>query len=92
MASKAKYIERAEVIEALEASGVSDATFDALVASYDASNPSAFTNESGLSDEKLAQKALEFTRRHLRRFPNTNSALALSLKALYTGESTSYIP
>lgn len=89
--SVAKYKQRAQVASALQSAGVEASVIDAVLEGYDAKNPSAFTDESTLSDAEFRKKTVEFTRRHLRRFPKTQSALALSLRALAKGETTSYI-
>lgn len=89
--STAKYKQRAQIVSTLSTAGLDEATVADILDAYDAKNPSAFTDVSTLSDAEFRKKTVEFTRRHLRRFPKTQSALALSLRALAKGETTSYV-
>jgi hypothetical protein len=55
-----------------------------------AARPGDFVKNHDLSDDEIADKVEAFTRKHLKRFPKTDCALALSIKSLYEGNSTSY--
>lgn len=65
------------------------------IAAFESARPGDFVLSDDVSDESddslFLDKSIEFTRRHLRRYPKTQCALALSLKALYEGNTTSYI-
>lgn len=60
------------------------------VADFIAANPSAFVKADDLDPDAVASAAEVMLRKHLRRFPKTDCALALSLKALYEGTSSTY--
>lgn len=60
------------------------------LAEHLAARPGDFTADSSLEPDFLSEKTLQFLRKHLLRFPKTDCALALSLKALYEGSGTSY--
>lgn len=89
--TEARYKTLERVKGALNDAGLDESVVSTVVSAYEAANPSAFSDESSLSDAEFRRKTVEFTRRHLRRFPRTQSALALSLRALAKGETTSYI-
>lgn len=61
------------------------------IADHLAARPGDFTADDDLDPEFLASKTEEFLRKHLKRFPKTDCALALSLKALYEGSGSSYV-
>lgn len=63
---------------------------EAEIAEHLAARPGDFTADADLEPDFLAEKTLQFLRKHLLRYPKTDCALALSLKALYEGTSTSY--
>lgn len=86
-----KYKQRAALVAALSSAGIDGSSAADVLDAYDTANPSAFTDVSTLSDAEFRKKTVEFTRRHLRRFPKTQSALALSLRGLAKGETTSYV-
>lgn len=89
--SESRYQTLERVQSALTDAGIEDEVIDLVTEAYQAKNPSAFADTSSLSDAEFRKKVVEFTRRHLRRFPRTQSALALSLAALAKGDTTSYI-
>lgn len=89
--TEARYKTLDRVVSALEDAGLDEATVATVKEAYEAKNPSAFRDEASISDAEFRKRTVEFTRRHLRRFPRTQSALALSLRALAKGETTTYI-
>lgn len=90
--SEPRYKTLERVVDALADAGLSDEVIENVRASYVAANPSAFTDEASISDSEFRKRTVEMVRRHLRRFPKTQSALALSLRGLAKGESTKYVP
>jgi hypothetical protein len=89
--SEPRYKTLEKIKSTLTEAGVDESTVADVVSAYQAKNPSAFVDSSTLSDAEFRKKAVEFTRRHLRRFPRTQSALALSLAGLAKGETTKYV-
>jgi hypothetical protein len=63
----------------------------ALIAARPGDFEASDAAEGEAADSWYLEKSIEFTRKHLRRYPKTQCALALSLKALYEGNASSYI-